>query len=1026
MIQNLNRWLSVCALLFLTACSGSGSGSEGTSAANPPPTQPAAGAPGTIVLDAESYAVPQNAGSVDVNVKRTAGAAGAVTVSYATTAGSALPDSDYTPAVGTLSWDDGDTSTKTVAIALNEGAEFSGTREFTFGLTSTSGGATIGAPGSAAIRVSGSAVPTSAGTLSLSAATYSVAQNGGVLTVSVNRTGGSDGAVSISYATQPGTAVAGTDFTSASGTLSWASGDSSAKSFNVNVSNAAPYSGSKNFSIKLSSPTGGASVGELATATATITGSAAPPEAGALTLSSAAYTVAQTSGSLTVSVSRTGGSAGTVAVRYATSNGTATAGTDYTSKTGTLTWAAGDTAAKTFTIAVSNTSPFTGSKTFSIALSNATNGSVLGAPSSATVTINGGATAGALKLSAAAYSVTQGTPSVAVTVTRTGGSSGAVRVNYATANGTGSSGTHYSSTTGTLSWANGETAAKTITVPIGTTPFSGTRTFTVTLSGVTGGAALSTPTTATVTITGATPLPIPTGAMGETAASRLLHQATFGPTLSSIAAASVQTYDQWFAEQAGIAPSLISPSISNKDTDWYPLWLLNSVKGPDQLRQRTAFAMSQIFVVSDANGNLQFRNDALGSYYDMLVKSSLGNFRTLIENVTLSSAMGRYLSMFRNDKPNPSTGVHADENYAREVMQLFTIGLVELNLDGTPKLDSNGRQIPTYTQADVEGLARVFTGWASKPTGNSGEQAWQFADDFVNPMVAYENHHDTGAKTIVGGVFVPAGGTAATDLKIALDALFNHPNVGPFIGKQLIQRLVTSNPSPAYVARVASAFNNNGSGVRGDMLAVVKAILTDAEAVNVVGDGKLREPLLRLTNLWRAFDAADSNGKYNEGDILRQSSEFFAQAPLRSPSVFNFYRPDYQRAGQLTDAGLVAPEFQITNENTLVLTANRLQWQAYQYLDSTGKKRAGSNYDYSSNLSSGSVLLKTAAWEAFAATPATLVDKLNLVLMSGAMSPAMKNTLNSYISSIPANQPWARVAEAADIVINSPQYAVQR
>jgi uncharacterized protein (DUF1800 family) len=518
---------------------------------------------------------------------------------------------------------------------------------------------------------------------------------------------------------------------------------------------------------------------------------------------------------------------------------------------------------------------------------------------------------------------------------------------------------------------------------------------------------------------------LPTNPMGEARASLLLTHGTFGPTLVSVAEASAQNLDQWFTSQASISPSLLLPSVPNKDADVYRVWLTNSVKGNDQLRQRIAFSLSEIMVISFNGGPLQYESQAIASYYDILVQNALGNFRTLLEQVTLSPSMGVYLSMFRNDKPNPATGVHADENYAREIMQLFSIGLVQLNLDGTVKRDSSGNTIPTYSQKEVENLARVFTGWASNPLQGNLDSAWQFDYDYLRPMVNYSNHHDIGSKTILNSQNVPANGTAAADLKIALDTIFNHPNVGPFIGKQLIQRLVTSNPSPAYVARVASAFNNSGSGVRGDLLSVVKAVLTDSEAVSVSNVGKLREPLLRLTHIWRAFNASSNAGHLGDEQFLLYGYSEFAQGALQSPSVFNFFRPDYRRAGAITDAGLVAPEFQIANEKTVVLTENRLQLQTYQYKDSAGVVRAGPDYDLSGFLGNSSVLLNTTSWEPFAATASELVNKLNLILMAGRMPDPMKATLTSYVGQIPAASRASRVIEAVDLIVNSPQYAVQ-
>lgn len=294
--------------------------------------------------------------------------------------------------------------------------------------------------------------------------------------------------------------------------------------------------------------------------------------------------------------------------------------------------------------------------------------------------------------------------------------------------------------------------------------------------------------------------------------------------------------------------------------NWLPYWWSAVIRGNDPLRERMALALSEILVVSDQSAAIQVSSQTVPAYHDLLARNAFGNFRSLLEQITLSPAMGLYLNMLRSDRPDPLLGTHADQNYAREIMQLFTVGLVRLNLDGSVQKDAAGNGLPTYSQTDVENLARVFTGWGSAPTTHTGAEAWTYDTNVLLPMVAYEAHHDSGSKTLLGGVTVPAGDTAAADLKIALDALFRHPNVGPFLGRQLIQCLVTSNPSPAYVQRVAAAFNDNGGGVRGDLQAVLKAILTDPEAVTPPAGsaGKLREPLLRLAHLWLAFDAADA------------------------------------------------------------------------------------------------------------------------------------------------------------------------
>jgi uncharacterized protein (DUF1800 family) len=500
-------------------------------------------------------------------------------------------------------------------------------------------------------------------------------------------------------------------------------------------------------------------------------------------------------------------------------------------------------------------------------------------------------------------------------------------------------------------------------------------------------------------------------------------QGTFGASQSTLASTAAQSYQQWFAAQAAATPSLTLPALGSSP-DWSPAWWNNVVLGQDQLRQRMAFALSEIWVTSSVVAPLSVYPTMMAYYYDMLTKDALGNYRQLMEDVTLTPTMGLYLSMLKSDKPNPATGVHADQNYAREIMQLFTIGLVKLNMDGSVQTDSSGNPIPTYTINDIIGLSNVLTGWASAPTTNTGDQAWLYDLNQSAQMVAYEDHHDTDAKTIIGGVSVPAGGTAEADLKIALDTLFNHPNVGPFISKQLIQRLVTSNPSPAYVQRVAQIFNNDGTGVRGNLLAVAKAILTDPEAVTPGTSntyGKLREPLLRSTNMWRAFTASNSSNKVAP---IQSAAQFFGQYPLESASVFNFFQPSYQLTGALANAGMVAPEFEITNEATLVYTDNAIQQLAYKYVDSAGNVYSG--VDGPQTPQPGAVNLHTADWEPLAANPANLVDQMNAVLMAGQMSPSMRTALIAYATAVPSTSPAARVVETAELLLSSPQYAVQR
>ena len=434
-------------------------------------------------------------------------------------------------------------------------------------------------------------------------------------------------------------------------------------------------------------------------------------------------------------------------------------------------------------------------------------------------------------------------------------------------------------------------------------------------------------------------------------ASRFLAQASYGSNPKDIKALTGRTANEWIEAQFLRPPFSLLNAMrywrqrrgpeGNKDVteleDAHNAWWVSTIQ-QDQLRQRVAFALSQIFVVS-TNGDVSHFPKGIASYYDMLARNAFGNFRQLLQDVTLHPMMGTYLTYIGNRKERfDSTGKPTqapDENYAREVMQLFTIGLEQLNLDGTPKKDAQGRPIPTYSNNDVIGLARVFTGWSwngGRLTHECFFRAGYCAENTnereTRPMVAYDQYHSTLEKRFLGTT-IPEGQSRTTaDLKVALDTLFNHPNVGPFIGRQLIQRLVTSNPSPAYVRRVASAFNDNGQGVRGDMKAVIRAVLLDEEAR---GDnarkqpsfGRIREPVLRFTHLMRALEASSRTGYWGIGrtDVPGNLN----QTAMRAPSVFNFYRPGYSPAGTpVARAGLVAPEMQITQESSVAGYADYL------------------------------------------------------------------------------------------------------
>jgi uncharacterized protein (DUF1800 family) len=441
---------------------------------------------------------------------------------------------------------------------------------------------------------------------------------------------------------------------------------------------------------------------------------------------------------------------------------------------------------------------------------------------------------------------------------------------------------------------------------------------------------------------------------------------------------------------------------------------MGAINGADQVRQRVTFALSQIFVVSMASNEVIDRSRCHTSYVDMLGRNAFGNFRTLLEEVSTHGMMGVYLSHRKNHKEDPIKGTSPDENYAREIMQLFSIGLVQLNPDGTSKRDSAGNTIATYSNADVVGLAKVFTGWSWVPRDNSD---YRFFEDFppsdtqILPMVPYEQHHSTSEKRFLG-VAVAAGTTARPSLKIALDTLFNHPNTGPFIGRQLIQRLVTSNPSSAYVSRVAAAFANNGAGVRGDMKAVIRAILLDSEArlQAKAGDGRLgkvREPVLRLTAWARSFGASSASGEFR----IRQTNSI-GQTPLSAPSVFNFYRPGFVPPGSAIGAqGLVAPELQINTESQVTAYLN--------FMSGVVENGTGDNRDVSCGY---------AAEIALASNPDALIDRVDLLLTGQRMSSATRSAIRTAIESVKItdnNAARTRARIAVMLAVCCPEFLVQ-
>lgn len=445
------------------------------------------------------------------------------------------------------------------------------------------------------------------------------------------------------------------------------------------------------------------------------------------------------------------------------------------------------------------------------------------------------------------------------------------------------------------------------------------------------------------------------------------------------------------------------PNAGLGPNQFYEAFWQNAVTGSDQLRQRMRFALSQIFVISLVDPNIDIRGAA--SYYDMLGANALGNYRTLLEQVTLHPMMGVYLTHLANQKEDTAGTRSPDENYAREVMQLMSIGLFMLNPDGTKQLDTSGQPIPTYTQDDISGLARVFTGlswYAPTPTNNTFFGGNRNADATIRPMIFYNNYHSTSQKRFLGTT-IPASATVdiAGDLRIALDTIFNHPNVGPFMAQRLIQQFVTSNPSLAYVRCVATVFNNNGSGVRGDLAAVIRAVLTDSEARNIgvvssASFGKLREPVIRLANWMRAFGATSQSGNWLMGSTSANTS--LSQAPLTSPSVFNFWRPGYvPPSTQLGAQNLQAPEFQVVDEVAVAGYLNTMQ--------NAVNAGVGSGNDIRSAYT---------AEIAIANDPVALVDRVNKLLVYGQLSAISQQRINEAVTgvAIPATGTQAQIDAA--------------
>lgn len=541
-------------------------------------------------------------------------------------------------------------------------------------------------------------------------------------------------------------------------------------------------------------------------------------------------------------------------------------------------------------------------------------------------------------------------------------------------------------------------------------------------------------------------------------ASRFLGQSTFGANMDMINDVKEMGYEAWIDDQFTKTPQTILPVMNTIWDEIYALdndafgpwavhfnyaWWQTNMTNQDLLRQRTAYALSQILVTS-INSDLRDWAEALSSYYDIFVTNSFGNYKDILLQVTKHPAMGYYLSHLNNPREDTENNIHPDENYAREIMQLFTIGLHKLNPDGTLMTDGNGNPMPTYNNDDIKELAKVFTGLGG---GATLDMMWcpdqpefgttMYCLDKTVPMTMFAWAHEPGPKTFLGhtipGSTTYTNATAMAEVDNAVDFLFNHPNTGPFVSYRLIQRLVTSNPSPEYVGRVAAKFADNGSGVRGDMKAVLKAILLDEEARSEEAylnpyTGKLREPMLRYTHIARALPTDSHRGRYwNNGYSFLDATR---QHVMASPSVFNFYAPNYQPVGDWSALDLVGPEFKIHNTATSIGYINSVQaWTIW------GASASDQGGPWGSLMSSweGTDADRDGAWllfnefEAVANDTETLINEIDKIFTHGQLSDETRQVLRTYLNQLyfswdPPAGYRDRVKLALYLIMISPDY----
>ncbi len=533
--------------------------------------------------------------------------------------------------------------------------------------------------------------------------------------------------------------------------------------------------------------------------------------------------------------------------------------------------------------------------------------------------------------------------------------------------------------------------------------------------------------------------------------SRFLGQATLGVKNEDIEHAKAIGMEAWLDEQFEIPASStldltwqiydesyqldVENGVDSVDLAVHPYdyhfnnaWWTVNMTNEDLLRQRVALALSEIFVVSNRS-DLGFYGYTNAAYYDMLAENAFGNYEDLLLQITLHPAMGFYLSALNNPRSNPEENQHPDENYAREVMQLFSIGLFELNQDGTRKVDGDGNYIPSYDNNDIKEFAKIFTGlgagaildnpWVDEP------QFWLWLDiiDTEVPMAMYDEYHEPGEKHLLHDFVVPAGQTGMEDIEAAIHHLATNENVAPFIGRLLIQRLVTSNPSPEYIARVSAAFNDNGSGERGDLKAVIKAILLDpeartCEAMTAPHHGMLKEPIVRYTQFFRGMENDSPLGRYwNPGFGFAEST---GQFPMLSPSVFNFFSPNYQPIGQIADNDLFAPEFQLHNTRTGIGYINEVDLWAINRMPFYTWQEG--NPDISYEVDHLISMMRE---------PDVLLNYLDRIYTHGQLTDKTRDIIKTAVNSL--DWPWDREAEldyklrlAMYLFFISPDYTISR